>query len=286
MVVPATIFALVTAGRAGSDGWGIPIATDIVFVLGVLALLGNRAPSGLRLFLLAVAIVDDLGAIIIIAIFYSDGIDAAYLLAAAGIVLGIVAMRRLGVTSPLVYVPPALALWACVHESGVHATLAGVAVGLLTPARPVRGRPLLDDIEHLLHPFSALVVVPLFALANAGVVVRNDTLRAASMSPVSWGIALGLVVGKPIGIFVPAIVARRIGVGQLPEGVGSGELAGGAALAGIGFTVALFIADLSFVGSPLLSDAKLSILLASAVAAAIGMVTLSLARRSWVHAEE
>jgi Na+:H+ antiporter, NhaA family len=285
MAVPALIYALLNTGGSGRDGWAIPMATDIAFVLGALALLGSRAPAGLRLFLLAVAIVDDLGAIVVIAIFFSDGINLAELAGAGGVLLGVVGMRRIGITHPAAYIAPAVALWLLVHESGVHATLAGVALGLLTPARPVNGRPLLDELQHRLHPISALIVVPLFALANAGMVVRIDTLRDAARSPIAWGIVSGLVLGKTVGIACASLLALRLGIGQLPAGVGTAQLVGGAALAGIGFTVALFIADLTFAGTASLAESKLAVLAASITAASIGSIILTRTSRPETHGQ-
>ncbi|MEO8698332.1 MAG: Na+/H+ antiporter NhaA [Acidimicrobiales bacterium] len=282
MVVPALIYFAFNASGTGGDGWGIPMATDIAFVLGALSLLGSRAPTGLRLFLLAVAIIDDIGAIIVIALFYSDGIDFAALAGAAGMVLVVVAMRKLHIVSPLAYVAPALVLWFLLHESGVHATIAGVALGLLTPARPLAGRAVLDDLEHRLHPISALAIVPLFALANAGVTLSSDALRDAATSTIAWGVVLGLLVGKTVGITGATLLARRMRVGSLPADVETRHLIGGAALAGIGFTVALFVADLTFGGTENLAVAKIAILIASILAGSLGAVVLS--RRAGVPA--
>jgi NhaA family Na+:H+ antiporter len=278
MVVPALIFLALNASGSGREGWGIPIATDIAFVLGALSLLGSRAPIGLRLFLLAVAIIDDIGAIIVIAVFYSDGIDFAALAGGVGVVVVVVAMRKLGIVSPIAYVIPALVLWYLMHESGVHATIAGVALGLLTPARPIGDRAVLDDLEHRLHPISALAIVPLFALANAGVTLSSDALRDAATSRIAWGVVLGLVVGKTVGITGAALLARRLRVGSLPSDVETRHLIGGAALAGIGFTVALFVADLTFGGTENLAVTKIAILVASIVAGTLGAVVLSSTR--------
>ena len=274
MAVPALIYLVLNSGGAGREGWGIPIATDIAFVLGTLALLGSRAPTGLRLFLLAVAIIDDIGAIVVIAVFYSDGIDFAALGGAVAMVLVVLVMRR-RIPWPLAYVVPGIVLWFLLHESGVHATIAGVALGLLTPARPVAGRAVLDDLEHRLHPMSALAIVPLFALANAGVTLSADALGDAAGSAIAWGVVLGLVVGKTAGITGAALLARRLRVGTLPEGVGTRHLIGGAALAGIGFTVALFVADLTFAGTDHLAAAKIAILGASITAGTFGVLVLT-----------
>jgi NhaA family Na+:H+ antiporter len=275
MVVPALIFLALNASGSGREGWGIPIATDIAFVLGALSLLGSRAPIGLRLFLLAVAIIDDIGAIIVIAVFYSAGIDFAALAGGVGVIAVVVAMRKLGIVSPFAYVLPALVLWYLMHESGVHATIAGVALGLLTPARPIGDRAVLDDLSDRLHPLSALAIVPLFALANAGVTLSSDALRDAATSRIAWGVVLGLVVGKTVGITGAALLARRLRVGSLPSDVETRHLIGGAALAGIGFTVALFVADLTFGGTENLAVTKIAILVASIIAGTLGAVVLS-----------
>lgn len=278
MVLPALIYLAFNRTGTPREGWGIPIATDIAFVLGALSLLGSRVPSGLRLFLLAIAIIDDIGAIIVIAVFYSDGIDLGALAGAAATVVVVIAMRRVGITRPIAYVVPALALWVLLHESGVHAPITGVALGLLTPARPVNGRAVLDDLQHRLHPISALVVVPLFALANAGVTLRADALRDAAGSAIAWGVVLGLVAGKTVGIAGAALLARRLRVATLPDGVETRHLIGGAALAGIGFTVALFVADRTYAGTDRLAAAKIAILVASMVAGALGAIVLTHSR--------
>ncbi len=278
MALPASLYLLVNLGSATTRGWGIPMATDIAFVLGALALLGSRVPSGLRLFLLAVAIVDDLGAIAVIAVAYSSGLSAGYLAAALGILGFVVLLRWIGASRPIVYLLPAVALWFVVHESGVHATVAGVALGLLTPAQPIAGRDIINDLQHRLHPLSALVVVPLFALANAGVVVRGDTLADLADSRVAWGIGLGLVVGKAVGIAGTALIAQRLGLGRLPADLTTRHVVGGAALAGVGFTVALFVAELSFTGEGL-AEAKLAVLAASLVAGVTGSLLLGVRRR-------
>jgi NhaA family Na+:H+ antiporter len=277
MVVPAAIYAAINAGGTGIDGWGIPMATDIAFALAVLAALGSRIPSGLKLFLLTLAIVDDIGAILVIALFYTDALQPAWLLLAVAAVGCMAVMRRL-VTTPWAYVLPAAALWIGVLESGVHATLAGVALGLLTPARPVRGRAVLEQLEHVLHPWSSLVVVPLFALANAGIVFSTTGVGDAVTGSVAWGIVAGLVIGKPLGIVATTALGLRLRLGSLPEGMTSAQLLGAGTLAGIGFTVSLFVAGLAFRGD-VLDEAKLGVLAASVVSAAAGAVVLLLVTR-------
>ncbi|HEX5613602.1 MAG TPA: Na+/H+ antiporter NhaA [Acidimicrobiia bacterium] len=282
MVVPAALFLAITAGGPGARGWGIPMATDIAFALGVLALFGSRIPSGLRLFLLSLAIVDDIGAILVIAVFYSERISLGWLLAAGLAVVVIVSLQRIGVGAISVYVPLGLAVWLFTFESGVHATIAGVALGLLTPVAPIRGRNVAETLEHRLHPWTSFLVVPLFALANAGVALSGEAASGAIGSALAWGIVVGLVVGKPLGIMSAVLVARRLRWGELPDGVTLPMLAGASCVAGIGFTVSLFVADLAF-RAPNLDDAKLGVLAASIAAGGFGAVVLrraTVSRRS------
>lgn len=279
MVVPAAIYLALNAGGAAESGWGIPMATDIAFVLGVNALLGSRTPRGLRLFLLTLAIVDDVGAIVVIAIFYSDGTQWLWLAAAAGVVVFIAGLRAVRLTSPLAYVLPATALWIATFESGIHPTIAGVVLGLATPAGIVRGRAVLGDLEKALHPASSYIVVPIFALANAGVALTFDSLRNAVVSRVFWGIAAGLLVGKVVGIVGAAGISRRFRLGRLPKGVGTRDLVGGAALAGIGFTVSLFIVGLAFDDARIVDEAKIGVLGGSLLSAVVGTAILWRTRR-------
>lgn len=273
VVVPGLLYVLIASGDA-VGGWGIPMATDIAFAVGILALLGKHASAGAKLFLLSVAIVDDILAIMIIAIFYTDQLSMGWLgLAIAGLLV-VVAMRRLGVASPWAYVPVGVVVWFATLESGVHATLAGVALGLLTPAGRVGGRQVLDTLEHTLHPVSAFLVVPVFAVANAGVDLGDGALGEAFASPVTWAVVAGLVAGKILGISGAAYLARALRWGTLPPGMHPREAIGVAALGGIGFTVSLFITDLAFADESLVSDAKVGILTASVTAAVIGVVLL------------
>jgi len=274
MVVPAALFVAIAGGGEAGRGWGIPMATDIAFVIGVLALLGPRVPAGLKLFLLTLAIVDDLGAIAVIAIFYSDGIDGAWLAGAAAALLLVVAARRLGLRWPLAYVPLALVAWVCALESGVHATVAGVALGLLTPARPIKGRPVLEQLEHRLHPWSSFLIVPVFALANAGVDLGDGAVGSALRGRAAWAVIIGLVVGKTLGITAFAALGLRLRVGRLPDGVRLGHVGGAGALAGIGFTVSLFVAGLAFDSPPLVAETKIGILIASLLAGTLGTLLL------------
>ncbi len=273
MVVPALLFVAVNVGGAGLDGWAIPMATDIAFAVGVLALLGSRVPSSLKVFLLTLAIVDDIGAIVVIALFYSSGIEPLWLGGAVVVVLAVVTMSRLRVDRPLAYVVPAVLLWVCLHEAGIEPTLAGVALGLLTPALPRRGVPVLERLETWLHPLSGFVIVPIFALANAGVILSAEAIDHALASRVTIGIVVGLVVGKFVGILGASALALRFRIGRLPEGLDLRHVAGVATLGGIGFTVSLFITDLAFRGS-VTEDAKIGVLGASALAAVIGMAVV------------
>jgi NhaA family Na+:H+ antiporter len=306
LALPAIIYLIINQGGAGSHGWGIPISTDTAFLVGILALFGPRCPDRLRLFLLTLAIVDDIGAILVLAVFYTGDIDLTALAIAAALVGALVLLRWLRVWRLGPYVLVGIGLWLAVHESGVHPTLAGVLVGLLVPAHRVEsgqrervgiyGRALIeradpgraqlaisaaraavpanDRLQAALHPLSAFVVVPLFGLANAGVKLSSGTLHNAVTSPVTIGIVIALLAGNSIGITLGATIALRTGIGVLPGGVRYGHLMGGAVLAGIGFTISLFITDLAF-ASPLLRDeAKVGVLSGSLLAAILGIVLL------------
>jgi len=278
MVVPALIYVLLNLGGAGLDGWAIPMATDIAFAVGVLAILGARVPSSLKLFLLTLAIVDDIGAILVIALFYSSGVEPLWLLGGIAVVGLVSVMSRLGVDRPLAYVIPGALLWLCLYEAGIEPTLAGVVLGLLTPALPRRGRPVLERLESGLHPVSSFVIVPVFALANAGVVLTGDAIDHALASRVTVGIVVGLVVGKFVGISGATLLALRLRIGRLPDDLGLAHIFGVATLGGIGFTVSLFITDLAFRGQ-VIDDAKIGVLAASALAAVIGVVVLRIVLR-------
>ncbi len=275
MIAPAALFAALNAGGGGIDGWGIPVATDIAFVVGLLALFGRRLPAGLRVFLLTLAIVDDIGGIAIIAVFYTDDLSLPWLGGAIGLVALVVAAQRFGVRHVWIYAVAGIVLWYATFESGVHATIAGVVLGLLTPARPFRGRDVMHGLEHALLPYTSFVIVPLFALANAGVEVTPGALGDAFGGRVAWGVVLGLVAGKFVGISLTTLVGVRLGAGRLPAGVNAGHVFGAALLAGIGFTVSLFIAELSYdYASPLLDQAKIGVLTGSLIAGALGAAFL------------
>ena len=329
MIVPALIFVAFNAGGSGADGWGIPMATDIAFAVGVLSLLGSRVPSGLVVFLLTLAIVDDLGAIVVIAVFYTANLSFGWLAVAVGCVVGAVVLNKADVRALVPYVLLAAFCWFALHESGVHATLAGVAFGLATPShaffRPplfgphahrlvsrveqatlaegdptdstdqealeadalnelitlaAESQPPLDRLEHRLLPWTTFLVVPLFALANAGVRVSLDDLVSAFSESVTLGVLFGLVVGKPLGIFLFSLLAVRLGIGRKPAGATWSQILGVAMLGGVGFTVALFVTELAFEPGTIADQAKIGILAASAVAGTVGYVFLRLVCRT------
>lgn len=302
MLVPAGVYLALQFGSPAQRGWGIPVATDIAFVVGCMAVLGPRIPHGLRIMLLTLAIADDIGAILVIALGYSTGIHLVPLLLGAGDLMLVVILARLGIRSFGIYTLVGLVVWFAFQESGVHATIAGVLLGLLTPARPhlskdafvpflehateppATDRPAdvrtlrqaaretvspLEYLESTLHPWVSFVVMPVFALANAGVPLH----LASFLDPVALAVAAGLLVGKPVGILVFSWLAVRAGVAKLPDAVGWHAVAGAGCLAGIGFTMALFIAGLALDGTAL-EAAKVGVLAGSAVAAAIGLLVL------------
>ncbi len=281
VAAPALIYVLVNSGGGEAlDGWAIPAATDIAFSVAVLGALGSRAPANLKIFLLAVAIIDDLAAIVIIALFYTSDLSAQALLFASFAVAGLAALNRLRVMHLAPYVIVGAALWFCVLKSGVHATLAGVVTALAVPiSRPgsTDASPLNNAI-HALHPYVAFIVLPVFAFANAGVSLNGVTL-ATLAAPVPLGIALGLVLGKPIGVLCASALAVRLGVAQLPQGVNWRQIAGVAFLCGIGFTMSLFIGSLAFDDSARIGEVKLGVLGGSLVSALLGFSLLRLSSK-------
>jgi NhaA family Na+:H+ antiporter len=306
LAVPALLYLAVNPSGPASSGWGIVMSTDTAFTLGVLALFGPRCPDRLRLFLLTLAIVDDIGAIGVMALFYTDEVAVPALLVALALIGVLLAMRWMGVWRLTPYVLVGVALWLAVHESGVHATLAGVVLGLVLPARPPSEREIARTVEYgralreapdaqrarltnlavaatvpanarlqeSLHRWTAYLVVPVFGLANAGVRLDGETLGAALGSPVTLGVLLGLVAGNALGITAGTFVALRSGWGVLPGGVRWSHLMAGATLAGIGFTISLFITDLAFDDVLLREQAKIGILAGSLAAAVLGTLLL------------
>jgi len=278
MIAPAIVFLLVVKGRPELlGGWAIPAATDIAFAVGVIALVGKALPPSLRLFLLTVAIVDDLGAVIIIALFYTAGLDYGWLAAAALVFALLIACNLAGVRQAAPYAIGAVALWYCVLHSGIHATIAGVLAAMSIPfALDRRGDSLLLRMEHVLTPVSGYFIVPLFGLANAGVAIPQ-ALPAGPALLLPLGIGLGLVLGKTAGVFLAVLLAERTGFSPRPAGSSWAQVLGLSALCGIGFTMSLFIAQLAFPGQPaLVEEAKLGILCGSIVAGMAGFVALRL----------
>ena len=272
MVVPALLFAAINASTGTTRGWGIPMATDIAFALGVLAVAGSRLASGAKLFLLTSAVVDDIGAIVVIAVVYSTSISPGALLGAAVVIGMVLLARAAGVQSLVVYVLLGVLLWDAMFESGVHATIAGVVLGLITPARGPHS--VAERLEHRLHPLSSFVIVPLFALANAGVRLDVGSLSEPAPRAVALGVVVGLVIGKTVGISAATAIAVKTRIGRLPDGVGAGEVIGMAMVAGIGFTVSLFVTELAFDDPAIRDAAKTAVLVASVVAAVAGGTTL------------
>ncbi len=321
MVLPALLYVLIAGGGEAARGWGIPMATDIAFSVGVVALLGTRVPVGAKLFLLALAIVDDIGAIAVIAVFYTDDLALGWLAAAVVSLAAIRVATRIGVRWVGFYVLVGFLAWFFMLESGVHATLAGVAIGLLTPVRPLysdseyllrarwileqydmdsrapRGAERVDDAaltlstiaresvsplerqEAAIHPWSSFVIVPLFALANAGVRFTEIDVLETVTSTVSLAITAGLVVGKFVGIGIAAFIAVRLGWGRLPKRTGWNHILGVSALAGIGFTVSLFITNLAFTDPVIIDQAKTGIFIGSTGAGLLGYALLRRAPR-------
>ena len=319
MVVPALFYVLVNTGGEGQSGWGIPMATDIAFALGILALFGTRAPIGLKVFLTALAIADDIGAVLVIALFYSEQIRWVALLIAA-LFLGVILLfSYMRVRSPIIYLLPVVGVWIAVFVSGIHATVAGILVALLVPVRAriepewflQQSRETLDglndmkltkdsmvkdhsqleklddmyylvtdmtppgiSLEHYFHPIQAFLILPLFALFNAGVPF-DPSLLGIPPEKVVLGIILGLFVGKPLGITIFSWLAIKSGIASLPEGVTWSHIVGVGFLAGVGFTMSIFISDLAFSNRALVSEAKIGILVASLLSGVVGYLILN-----------
>ncbi len=301
MLIPALIY-LAIAGSSAPRGWAIPVATDIALAVGVISVMGKKLPASLRAFLLGLAIVDDIGAIIIIAAVYSTGVSFGWLLVSIIGVSAVVVARRLGVQSVLLYVAVGVAIWLGLYQGGVHPTLAGVVMGLLTPSI-VRKQTDLVDIEelsdasasvdlgspsskaeksvsvvewlqHVLHPWTSFLIVPIFALANSGIHISLNGLRDAAGSAVTWGVFFGLMLGKPLGVVIATRAAVRSGISDLPEGSTTRQIMGVGMASGIGFTVAIFITKLALTDPIQQEHAKLAILLASVAAAGLAMLLL------------
>jgi NhaA family Na+:H+ antiporter len=289
IAIPALIY-LAIAGREAPGGWGVPVATDIALAIGLLAMLGSVVPESLRSFLLGIAVIDDIVAILIVAFVYSKGIKFSWLAMGFLVVLFVVLLQRIKISLVFAYLVLGILLWFALYKTGVHPTLAGVILGLLTPNIPrVKKRENSDSdstsviewLEHKLHPLSAFFCVPIFAFANTGVVVNSESLSLASKSLIAWGIFLGLVIGKPVGILVTTIVAAKFKVADFPQGANKSLLTATGSAAGIGFTVAIFIAQLAFEDPALQELAIIAVIFASVTSACISTVLFKLfARRA------
>ena len=289
MAVPALIY-LAIAGRVAPGGWGVPVATDIALAVGLLAMLGSSVAASLRSFLLALAVIDDIGAILIIAFVYSTGIKFSWLAAAAVCIAMIALLKKAGVASVLIYSLFAFTLWFSFYKTGVHPTLAGVILGLMTPNILRRGTKVEDVedgtvsviewLEHKFHPVSTFLVVPIFAFANTGVEITIDSIKGATQSLIAWGIFFGLVIGKPLGVLIAALAAKRLKAADFPEGVNNSSLLATGSAAGIGFTVAIFIANLAFDDAQTQDVAVLAVIVASATSALLSVILFrTLAKR-------
>jgi NhaA family Na+:H+ antiporter len=288
MAVPAIIY-LAIAGGVAPGGWGVPVATDIALAVGLLTMIGPSVAASLRSFLLALAVIDDIGAILIIAFVYSTGIKFSWLAAAALCIAMIAMLKKAGVESTLIYSLFAFTLWFCLYKTGVHPTLAGVILGLMTP-NIVRKRTRVEDIEdgsvsviewleHKFHPISTFFVVPVFAFANTGVVITAESIKDASQSVIAWGIFFGLVIGKPLGVLIASITAKRSKLAEFPEGATNSSILATGSAAGIGFTVAIFIANLAFDDAQTQDIAVLAVIVASVASALISLTLFKLLAR-------
>ena len=288
MALPALIY-LAIAGGVAPGGWGVPVATDIALAVGLLTMIGPSVTASLRSFLLALAVIDDIGAILVIAFVYSTGINFSWLAAAALSIGLIAALKKAGVESVLIYSLFAFTLWFSMYKTGIHPTLAGVILGLMTPNIPRRATKLEDTddgsvsviewLEHKFHPLSTFLVVPIFAFANTGVVVTSESIRGASQSLIAWGIFFGLVVGKPLGVLIASVAAKRFKVADFPEGAKNSSILATGSAAGIGFTVAIFIANLAFDDAQTQDIAVLAVIVASVVSALLSTALFKILAR-------
>ena len=289
MSLPAIIY-LAIAGGVEPNGWAVPVATDIALAVGLLALVGSSAIASLRSFLLALAVIDDIGAILIIALVYSTGVNLSWGLAGLLTIFAILGFRKLGSQSALVYLPLALSLWYCAYRFGIHPTIAGVILGLLTPNIARTKSNLTDSedgsvsvieyLEHKFHPISSYVIVPIFAFANTGVEISSQSVNSALNSVIAWGIFLGLVIGKPLGVLLATMAARKIKIAEYPQGARNLDLIATGSAAGIGFTVAIFIARLAFDSPEIVNLAIFSVIMGSVVSALLSLLIFKTLKRS------
>ncbi|WP_256012079.1 Na+/H+ antiporter NhaA [Desertivirga xinjiangensis] len=277
MFVPALVFALFNNNTSTANGWGIPMATDIAFAIALLSILGNKVPTSLKVFLTALAIVDDLGAILVIALFYSSEIHYNYLVYAGAVLIVLILLNRLNVTNIFFYLIPGLFMWYFIHHSGIHATIAGVLTALTIPTTPDSKTSPLENLEHHLTKPVNFLIMPLFALANTNIAL-NIEMFGGLFTNMGMGILLGLFLGKPVGIFIMSWVAVKTGLGSMPEGSRWSQIWGLGILAGIGFTMSIFIAMLSYESIAHQTEAKFVILVTSVLAGAVGFSVLK-----WIY---
>jgi NhaA family Na+:H+ antiporter len=272
-IVPAIIYLTLNAGTATASGWGIPMATDIAFALAVISLLGKNVPASIKIFLAALAIVDDLIAILVIAFFYSNGIEITYLIyAGAGLII-LIAMNRFGVQNPYLYLIPGVFIWYFVHHSGIHATIAGVLVAMTIPTNETDMESPLERLEHAIARPVNLLIIPLFAFANTNITFQAEMLQGLT-SPIGLGISFGLFFGKPIGILLTSFLCTKLKISSLPQNSNWSHIVGVGFLAGIGFTMSIFVSLLSYKDPLFVAEAKLSILLTSIIAGSVGFFIL------------
>ncbi|MEY3345886.1 MAG: hypothetical protein RLZZ581_680 [Actinomycetota bacterium] len=280
MALPALIY-LAIAGDVEPNGWGVPVATDIALAVGLLAMVGTSAAPSLRSFLLGLAVIDDIGAILIIALVYSTGVKISWVLATFFMVFWVFAFKKMGAEKTWIYVFLGVSLWYCMYKSGVHPTLAGVVMGLMTPNQTKKNSGLVDSedgsvsviefLEEKLHPWSSYLIVPIFAFANTGVEISSDSISAAIGSPIAWGIFFGLVAGKPIGVLLSTYLANKVKLGEFPAGARKVDVLATGSAAGVGFTVAIFIANLAF-DTPAVQDlAVFAVIVASIVSGVMSL---------------
>lgn len=275
VLVPALIYSAFNTGQPTAHGWGIPMATDIAFALGVLSLLGDKIPTGLKIFLAALAIVDDLMAILVIAIFYSSELHYEYLIYAAGIFALLIAFNRFGVKNLALYLIPGAVMWYLIHHSGIHATIAGVLTAITLPTTEDDTESPLEKLEHALTKPVNFLIMPIFAIANTNITFQDGMIDGLTGN-VGLGIILGLFLGKPIGIFLMSWLSVKTNIAQLPEGTKWPQVLGLGLLGGIGFTMSIFIALLSFKTTELQAEAKFAILIASVLSGVFGFLLLKL----------
>jgi NhaA family Na+:H+ antiporter len=307
MAIPALLFLLISDSQS-KNGWGVAVATDIALALTVLTLVGKRANESLRPFLLGLAVIDDIGAILIIALFYTSDLSFQWTLFAIASLILVVALKKIGVEFRFAYILAGLALWLSLYKTGIHPTIAGVILGLLAPASPLIQQEYIDQeeltnletidhvkesqkivkgsvstvewLEHSIHPWSSYLIVPLFAFSNSGIVISSSSIQGALNASLFWAIFIGLAIGKPLGIFVSALAIKKFDIGDLPTGAGLKEILSTGMAAGIGFTVAIFISKLAFQDSAQQEQAIFGVLCASFISGILSFTLFSLNTKS------